>query len=742
MTIEDDTEINTYNEEDDTETNAYNEEENKETDSNPPHKKNKNSKRLKKIDHKKSISEDTSLKENDINPDFSFYVGDDNFYNDAESWDFVAARAGLKPKLNTPSKTIDEIITNKRNEVKSLLNSTLKTNGQSNSKKEIDHDKFLKKFDKDNDNNTSLENDDEIDEIKPADDDDDEDDNDDIDVDSFGAGIQCDIYDNEDESDEDDDDQEESSTEEYQNNHEDRDNDSTSESSSEDEYEKQRKKEYFADESETINCNIAESFQTMNLSRPILKGLSQLGFIQPTPIQRQTIPIALMGRDICGGAITGSGKTAAFLVPVMERLLYRPRQTPTVRVLILAPTRELAIQCHSVATKLASFTDSTLCLCVGGLNLKKQETELRTRPDIIIATPGRLIDHVRNSPSFTLDTIEILIIDEADRMLEDGFSAELNEIVKNCPKSRQTMLFSATMTDNVDELIRLSLNRPVRLMIDPTKATAIKLIQEFVRVRKHREEDRPSMLVALCKKTFRRKVIIFFKSKAFAHEMKVIFGLLELKAAELHGNLSQEQRMAALEAFRDGKVDFLLATNLASRGLDIKGIETVINYDMPQSYEQYIHRVGRTARAGRDGRSVTFICETDRKLLKKVIKHAAKSQIRRRTIDAKIITKYREKLDKLKNQIKEVIEEEKEEKAIRLAEMEIQKNKNLLTHETEIFSKPARTWFQSKLEKQKSKLVAKEQCETSETNNKRKREKAVKLKSKRVKRAKKSKLKR
>ncbi|CAG8698955.1 9984_t:CDS:2, partial [Dentiscutata heterogama] len=228
MTIEDDVEINAYNEEEN--------EENEETDSSLLHKKNKNSKRQKKIDNKKVLNGDTSLKENDINPDFSFYVGDDNFYNDDEGWDFVAAKAGLKPKLTTPSKTIDEIITNKRNEVKSLLNSNLKTNGQSNSKKE-----------------------------------------------------------------------------EYLNSNKDRENDSNSESSSEDEYEKQRKKEYFADESEKINYNIAESFQTMNLSRPILKGLSQLGFLQPTPIQKQTIPIALMGRDICGGAITGSGKTAAFL---------------------------------------------------------------------------------------------------------------------------------------------------------------------------------------------------------------------------------------------------------------------------------------------------------------------------------------------------------------------------------------------------------------------------------------------
>ncbi|CAG8605285.1 15431_t:CDS:10, partial [Racocetra fulgida] len=647
MTIEDDTEIKTYNEE-----------ENEENDNSPMHKENKDSRKRKKKEKKASINEDISLKKNDINPDFSFSFGDDNFYNDVEGWDFVAARAGLKPKLT-------------RNEARSSLILNTKTNGRNNSKqKKTNNDQSLKISDKDNENNTS-ENDDT----------------------NFGAGTQCDIYNDENESsendedktDEDDDDQMSSSTDEYWNNHEDHDNDSNSESSSEDEDEKQ--KEYFADESEIIHYDNAESFQTMNLSRPILKGLSQLGFIQPTPIQRQTIPIALMGRDICGGAITGSGKTAAFLVPVIERLLYRPRKTPSVRVLILIPTRELAIQCHR------------------GLNLKKQESELRARPDIIIATPGRLIDHVRNSPSFSLDTIEILIIDEADRMLEDGFSAELNEIVKNCPKSRQTMLFSATMTDNVDELIRLSLNRPVRLMIDPTKATAVKLIQEFVRVRKHREEDRPSMLVALCKKTFRRKVIIFFKNKATAHEMKIIFGLLGLKAAELHGSLSQEQRMEALETFRDGKVDFLLATNLASRGLDIKGIETVINYDMPQSYEHYIHRVGRTARAGRD-----------RKILKMVIKHA-KGQIRRRNIDAEIVSKYREKFDKLKNQIKE-----------------------------EIFSKPARTWFQSKQEKQKSKLAAKEQSnsnvETSETSKKRKREKTVKLKSKRDKRAKKSKSKR
>lgn len=153
----------------------------------------------------------------------------------------------------------------------------------------------------------------------------------------------------------------------------------------------------------------------MNLSRPIQKGLAGVGFVKPTEIQARTIPVALLGKDICGGAVTGSGKTAAFIVPIIERLLYRPRQTPATRVLILCPTRELAAQVHSVATKLASYTDISFCLCVGGLNLKRQEAELKTKPDVVVATPGRLIDHVRNSAGFALDSCEILVMDEADR---------------------------------------------------------------------------------------------------------------------------------------------------------------------------------------------------------------------------------------------------------------------------------------------------------------------------------------
>jgi len=205
------------------------------------------------------------------------------------------------------------------------------------------------------------------------------------------------------------------------------------------------------------------------------------------------------------------------------------------------PTRELAIQCHAVATKLASHTDIKFCLAVGGLSLKVQEAELRLRPDVIIATPGRFIDHMRNSASFTVDTLEILVLDEADRMLEAGFADELNEILTTIPKSRQTMLFSATMTSSVDNLIRVGLNRPVRLLVDSQNQTAGTLVQEFIRLRPGRETKRMGYLLYLCQNVYSERVIIFFRQKKEAHRARVIFGLSGLKAVELHGSMSQEQ---------------------------------------------------------------------------------------------------------------------------------------------------------------------------------------------------------
>ncbi|KAJ3571805.1 hypothetical protein NPX13_g5257 [Xylaria arbuscula] len=438
----------------------------------------------------------------------------------------------------------------------------------------------------------------------------------------------------------------------------------------------------------------AKSFQTMSLSRPILRGLNTVGFNTPTPIQAKTIPLALEGRDLVGGAVTGSGKTAAFVVPILERLLYRPNKIPTSRVVILAPTRELAIQCHAVATKLAGHTDIKFCLAVGGLSLKVQEAELRLRPDVIIATPGRFIDHMRNSASFATDTIEILVLDEADRMLEDGFADELNEILTTLPKSRQTMLFSATMTSSVDRLIRAGLNKPVRVMVDSQKKTVDKLEQKFVRLRPGREEKRMGYLIHICKTMHTERVIIFFRQKKDAHRARIIFALFNLSCAELHGSMNQSQRITSVEAFRDGKVNFLLATDLASRGLDIKGVDTVINYEGPQTLEIYVHRVGRTARAGRSGVAITLAAEPDRKVVKAAVK-AGKSQgakISSLIIETADADKWHAKIEELEDEITAIAREEKEERQFAQAEMQIRKGENIVMHEDEIKARPKRTW--------------------------------------------------
>ena len=284
-----------------------------------------------------------------------------------------------------------------------------------------------------------------------------------------------------------------------------------------------------------------ESFQSMSLSRPILRGLASVGFTEPTPIQKKAVPIAMQGKDVVGGAETGSGKTAAFLIPILERLLYRPKKVPTTRVAIFMPTRELAVQCFNVATKLASFTDITFALMAGGFSSREQEAALKTRPDVVIATPGRFIDHMHNTAAFQVEHLEILVLDEADRMLEEGFESQLNEILTTIPKSRQTMLFSATMTSSVDKLIRIGMDKPVRLMVDSKKQTVAGLTQEFVRIRHNKEDKRLAYLMYICERVYTERVIIFFRQKKEAHRVRVVFALCGLKASELHGNMSQEQ---------------------------------------------------------------------------------------------------------------------------------------------------------------------------------------------------------
>jgi ATP-dependent RNA helicase DDX27 len=486
-----------------------------------------------------------------------------------------------------------------------------------------------------------------------------------------------------------------------------------SESEAEDEDEREdpeqlkRRAAFFAPEEKDASNDGIKSFLDLNLSRRLMKGLTALGFDKPTPIQRKGIPPALEGKDIVGGAVTGSGKTAAFLVPIIERLVHRPSKIPRTRVAILMPTRELAAQCHKVGVKLAAFTDITFALIVGGLSSKQQEQVLKTRPDIVIATPGRFIDHMRNTPSFAVDELEILVLDEADRMLEDGFASELNEILKTIPRSRQTMLFSATMNENVDELIRAGLRNPVRLVIDARKQTVTGLTQEFVRLRPGREDKRMAYLLYLCKNVYKSKTIIFFSTKKDAHTAWIIMSIFKFSASELHGDMSQDKRSLALEDFHRGKANYLLATDVASRGLDIKGVEAVINYEAPHTHEIYLHRVGRTARAGRTGFACTIAAEPDRKVVKAAIKTGKKqgAKIASRNVPYEDVQSWVEKLEAQKEVLEMAIVVEKEERALEVAERDLKKGENMVIHEDEIKARPKRTWFESEKEKLESKKL-------------------------------------
>lgn len=634
---------------------------------------NKSRKWIKRID-----AEESEQLDGEFDPDFAFDVDDGGAVEDFDGWDL-----GEKPTGSKKSVDLDEIIQRQK----------FKGSGE-DERSEGSEAAF------------SDQTDDET-----------------LAADSFGMGYRDDDSKDNDSGDEEGSDSEQESSAKPASPLKSVDSDEDGQSVNEDANADERAREavFFAPAEKTtpkaVDTMNGESFQQYSLSRPVLRGLTSIGFDSPTPIQHKTIPVALLGKDLVGGAVTGSGKTAAFIVPILERLLYRPKRVRTSRVVILMPTRELAVQCLNVAQKLASFTDITFCLTVGGYSLKEQENVLRSRPDVIIATPGRFIDHMRNSPSFTIDTLEILVLDEADRMLEQGFADELNEITSTIPRSRQTMLFSATMNSRVDDLIRIGLNSPVRIMVDAKKQTVGTLTQEFVRLRRGREEKRMGYLVQMCTRTFHDRTIIFFRQKQAAHRARIIFGLLGLKAAEFHGSMSQEQRIEAVTSFRNGKANYLLATDVASRGLDIKDVSTVINYEMPQSHDIYIHRVGRTARAGRKGRACTIVTESDRKLVRAIIKTSKAQQqgpkpygavvspakIAARNIDPSEADRCFEQVSALEADIEAVLIEEKEAKLLNEQERDIRRGENLIEHEKEIMARPKRTWFESEKEKKAAK---------------------------------------
>lgn len=478
-------------------------------------------------------------------------------------------------------------------------------------------------------------------------------------------------------------------------------------------------REYFDDSFQSIPRSHFKSFDSFDICKPLLKALSVMGLKVPTPIQQAAIPVAMMGRDICGGAETGSGKTAAFLVPILERLLRVVTRTSNkTRVLILLPTRELAVQCAEVATKLTQYSTTLvrIALAAGGLPMKQQAVELKSNPDIVIATPGRLIDHLTNTPGFHLDDIEILVLDEADRMLEEGFEAELQEIIEHCPESeqRQTMLFSATMTDDVGELARLSLKKPVRLFVDGQQAIAKKLEQEFIRVRNDKDgeeattqtlskfvDQRLALLLAVSERVVKdKKCIVFLPTKELTHRCLVLFKLSGLKTVELHGGMDQASRLHALATFKSNNVQYLLATDVAARGLDIPSVDCVLNYSMPANYNQYLHRVGRTARAGQGGLSITLVGEGDRKLLKAVLKNST-APVKQRSIPPAVITAFRKRLEIMTPSLTDCLHREQQEKLIDKADREASRAMNLIDHASEIASRPKKQWFQSTKEKSK-----------------------------------------
>jgi len=359
----------------------------------------------------------------------------------------------------------------------------------------------------------------------------------------------------------------------------------------------------------TVQC----SFNNLGLSEAILRDIARAGFSEPTPIQAQAIPPGLAGRDVLGCAQTGTGKTAAFVIPMVERLAGKSEGFP--RGLILAPTRELAIQIQETITKLGHGRRVYATTVVGGADMNAQLRGLRQRPDIIVATPGRLLDHMWNG-TINLMKMQILVLDEADRMLDMGFAPQINQILEALPEERQTLLFSATLPTDVADLARASVKDPVRVAIGRSAAPAERAAQALHHTTR---EDKTKLLLTLLDAD-RDSVLVFTRTKHGADRLGRALGNAGHKVATIHGDRSLSQRRAALEGFRRGTFRVLVATDVAARGIDVANIGHVVNYDMPNTPEDYIHRIGRTARVKASGRATSFITADDHLQLRAIEK--------------------------------------------------------------------------------------------------------------------------
>ena len=340
----------------------------------------------------------------------------------------------------------------------------------------------------------------------------------------------------------------------------------------------------------------------------VREGIRSLGFHQATPIQEKVLPLALAGKDVAGQAQTGTGKTAAFLLAGMTRLLDRPvahRKGP--RLLAVAPTRELAVQIRDDATRLGAFTGLSILAVFGGVDYRKQREALRAVPDILIGTPGRLLDYEHQGAT-TYRHVEVLVIDEADRMFDMGFIRDLRKIFRRCPPydRRQTMLFSATLSPRVMELAYEHMNDAVRVEIEPERVTAHGIREALYHVASW---EKLPLLLGLLERDRWERTLIFVNRKTTAAELVSALNANGLPVAVLAGNVRQEKRLRILKEFKEGKWPVLIATDVASRGLHIDAVTHVINYDLPQDSEDYVHRIGRTARAGAEGDAISFADE-------------------------------------------------------------------------------------------------------------------------------------
>lgn len=361
------------------------------------------------------------------------------------------------------------------------------------------------------------------------------------------------------------------------------------------------------------------SFENLGIINPILKAIQAEGYTQPTPIQEQSIPILLSGKDLLGCAQTGTGKTAAFAIPILQHL-YNDRQQNSrqrrIRALIVTPTRELAIQIGESFTSYGKFTGLKNTVVYGGVKQLAQTNALRNGVDILIATPGRLLDLMQQG-YISLKDVKYSVLDEADRMLDMGFIHDIRKIIAKLPAERQSLFFSATMPPDIIELSRKLLGNPEKVSVKPEQTTAEKVEQGVYFVSK---KDKPKLLVHLLKTESFDSVLVFARTKHGADKIVKLLSKANIDAAAIHGNKSQGARQRALGDFKNGHTSILIATDIAARGIDVEDLSLVINYDLPNIPETYVHRIGRTGRASASGIALSFCDGEERAFLRDIQK--------------------------------------------------------------------------------------------------------------------------